>query len=192
MPADSQRRPMTPHEFLAWEQRQDAWHEFVDGQIRAMVGGTRGHNRIGQNIAFFLLTRLKGSKCHPFGPDMKIVTPAGNVRFADVVVDCGVGKPTDLAVAEPSVVVEVLSKSTAWADLTQKLDDYQSIPSVRHILHLAQERAEGELWSREADGWRRTSLSGLETEVALSAIGVTLPFSAAYEGVPFEDEAEET
>ncbi|MEJ0060075.1 MAG: Uma2 family endonuclease [Terricaulis sp.] len=187
---DTQRRRWTADEFLAWEAKQEAWHEFVDGQVRAMVGATRAHNRISANVLAHLHGRLKGSKCQPFGPDMKIVTPSGNVRFADVVIDCGVGKPTDLAADEPSVVVEVLSKSTAWADQTQKLDDYQAIPTMRHILHLAQERAEGELWTREVDGWRRAPFSGLETEVSFTAIGVTLPLSAAYEGVPFEEEAE--
>jgi Uma2 family endonuclease len=96
--------------------------------------------------------------------------------------------PEDIYASEPSVVVEVLSKCTAWEDITRKLDDYQSIPSMRHILHLSQDRAEGELWTRDADGWRRAPLRSLDAMAELSAIGVSLPLTAAYEGVEFDDE----
>jgi hypothetical protein len=95
-------------------------------------------------------------------------------------------KPDDIAATEPTVAVEVLSKSTAFLDQTHKLDDYQSIPSMRHILHLAQERVEGELWSRDASGWRRRALSGLDAEVDLAAIGVKFALSVAYDDVELD------
>ncbi len=186
--ADSLRRNMCLEDFLAWEERQENRNEFVDGAIRAMVGGTRRHNLIGQNVAFYLRVALKGSKCHPFGPDMKIVTPGGNLRYGDVTVDCGPMKGEDIAATAPTVVVEVLSKSTVVLDQTHKLGDYQSIPSMRHILHLAQERAEGELWTRDDGGWRRASLAGLEAIVDLTAIGVSFALAIAYDGVAFDEE----
>lgn len=186
--ADTLRRRWTLEEFLAWEERQETRHEFVDGMIRAMVGGTRRHNKIALNVAAYLSARLKGNKCQAYGSDMKIVSLAGNVRYPDVVVDCGPMSPDDIAATEPSVVVEVLSKSTAWADQTHKLDEYQAIPSMKHILHLAQERAEGELWTRKNDIWTRTPLHGLNAEVEFGAIGVNLPLAAAYDGVEFDPE----
>lgn len=181
---------MTTAEFLAWEARQPGRHEFVRGRIVAMVGGTRRHNAIGARVLAFLLSRLRGRSCQPYGADMKILIPSGNSRYADVVVDCGPMKDEDIAAAEPTVVVEVLSNSTSYADQTEKLDDYQSIPSMRHIVHLSQDRVAGEVWTRVGGEWKRTSLQGRDAEADLAAIGVTLPLSVAYEGVTFtEDEA---
>jgi Uma2 family endonuclease len=183
--ADTLLRPMTTAEFLAWEARQETRHEFVGGRIVAMTGGTRRHNTAGLNVASYLSQRLRGHKCRAYGPDMKVLIPNGNSRYPDVSVDCGQMKGEDIAATEPSVVVEVLSKSTAFLDQTDKLDDYQSIPSMRHILHLSQEKPEGELWSREESGWRRAKLAGLEAQVDLAAIGVSFPLAIAYEGVTF-------
>lgn len=187
--ADTHRRPRwTLPEFLAWEERQETRNEFVDGRTRAMVGGTRQHNSIAANVLSHLLGELRGSKCTPYGSDMKTITPAGNVRYGDVTVDCGPMKGDDIAATAPTLIVEVLSKSTAWVDQSHKLDDYQSIPSMRHILHLSQERIEGEIWSRDGDVWLRKPLSGADTEIDLSAIGVKLKLADAYEGVTFDAE----
>ncbi len=188
--ADTLPRRMTLAEFLAWEQAQETRNELVGGRIRAMTGGTRRHNKIARNVLAHLLHLLGSGKCQPYGSDMKILIPNGNVRYGDVTVDCGPMKGDDIAATEPTIVVEVLSKSTAFLDQTDKLDDYQSIPSMRHILHLSQERAEGELWSHEEGGWRREKLAGLEAKVDLAAIGVSFALAVAYDGVTFEsDEA---
>lgn len=185
--ADTLTRPMTLQEFLAWEERQEGRHEFVRGRIVAMVGGTRRHNWVGGNVFAHLRGLLKGKKCRPYGADMKVLIPNGNSRYADAVVDCGVMNDKDIAVAEPTVVVEVLSKSTTYADQTEKLDDYQSIPSMRHIVHLSQERIGGEVWTRSDSGWRRTPISGADAIVDLSALNVSFPLSIAYEDVSFEE-----
>lgn len=178
---------MTTAEFLAWEARQEGRHEFVAGRIVAMTGGTRRHNKTALNVGAHLTQLLKGQKCQAYGSDMKVLIPNGNSRYPDVTVDCGPMKGDDIAATEPTVVVEVLSKSTAFLDQTDKLDDYQSIPSMRHILHLSQEKFEGELWSRDEGGWRRVKLAGLEAVVDLAAIGVRFPLSFAYEGVTFDE-----
>lgn len=186
--ADTLPRPLTLAEFLAWEARQETRNEFVNGRIRAMTGGTRRHNKVGANVLTCLTQRLKGHKCQAYGPDMKIITPSGNSRYGDVTVDCGPMKGDDIAATEPTVVVEVLSKSTTFLDQNEKLDDYQSIPSMHHILHLSQEKPEGELWSRDESGWRRVKLAGPEASIDLSAIGVSFALAVAYEGVPFDSD----
>ncbi len=182
---------MTTADFLAWEARQEGRHEFVGGRIVAMVGGTRRHNWVGLNVVAHLKAALKGKKCRPYGADMKILIPNGNSRYGDAVVDCGAMNDQDITTSEPTVVVEVLSKSTKYDDQTEKLDDYQSIPSMRHILHLSQKRIGGELWTRRDDGWRRTSLAGAEAVVELSALGLSFPLAIAYEDVSFSDDSEQ-
>jgi len=187
--ADTVRRRWTLAEFLAWENQQETRHEFVSGRVRAMVGASRQHNMIARNLLAYLYDRLGNGKCQPYGSNMKVIRPEGNIRYPDVLVDCGPEKPDDVAATEPTVAIEVLSKSTAFFDQTEKLADYQSVPSMQHVLHLVQERAAGELWTRSGDGWRRTPLVGADAEVDLAAIGVTFALSVAYDGVPL-DEAE--
>lgn len=182
---------MTTADFLVWEARQEGRHEFVRGRIVAMVGGTRRRNWVGLNVVAHLKAALKGKKCRPYGADMKILIPNGNSRYADAVVDCGAMNDQDIAATAPTVVVEVLSKSTKYDDQTEKLDDYQSIPSMRHILHLSQKRIGGELWTRGNDGWRRTPLAGADAVVELSALSLSFPLAIAYEDVAFSEESEQ-
>ncbi len=184
--ADTLRRPLTLSEFLAWEARQETRHEFVGGRIRAMVGATRRHGDIAGNIFMLLRAALKGKKCRPFMETLKVITPAGDVRYPDVLVDCGEGKPEDVAAAEPTIVVEVLSRSTLQIDISEKLADYQSVPSINAILHVQQGVISGSLWTRMEDSWRYEALSGPEAIVELSAVDVRIVLGQIYEGVTLD------
>jgi Uma2 family endonuclease len=176
------RSTMTVADFLAWEERQETRHEFVGGTIRAMTGGTLRHNQISLNVVVALRSRLRGGPCAPFGIDVKVRTPAGNIRYPDALVDCGKRDPTAQEAAEPRVVFEVLSPSTEWFDQTQKLEDYQSIASVTHVVFLAQDRKLARIWTRGATGWAMAELAGDDAAVELTALQITLPFAELYEG----------
>ena len=82
-------RQQTLEEFLAWEREQPQRHERVSGVIRMMTGGTIDHNRIALNVADALRQRLRDGDCEAFVNDVKVVTPAGDVMYPDVVVACG-------------------------------------------------------------------------------------------------------
>ena len=111
----------------------------------------------------------------------------GNIRFPDVTIDCGPRRPTSYESAEPTVVFEVLSPSTRRFDLLRKGDEYRGVASMRHIVILEPDRAEALLWTRADDGsWPEARpITGLAAELALSAVGVTLPMAEIYEDVDF-------
>jgi Uma2 family endonuclease len=178
------RTRMAPEAFLEWEDRQERKHELVDGVIRLMAGASAAHNTICLNLASALKGRLRGKPCRPFGMDMKVHIPNGNFRYPDTVVDCGSMKNKDVVAAEPRVVIEVLSPSTEWFDQTKKLEDYQSVPSIRQIAFLAQDRAFARVWTRTGASW--TSVEGSEGMLSLPSIEVEFPLSEAYDGVEFE------
>ena len=179
------RLHMSLEQYLDWESRQERKHELVDGVIRLMAGATVAHNAIAANLIIALGPRLRGKPCRPFGSDMKVRIPSGNIRYPDVTVDCGMPKPTDLWAAEPRVIIEVLSPSTEWFDQTQKLEEYQSIPSVAYVAFLSQNRAFGRVWTRTGDGWTSVDATGMEAALAFPAIETDVPLSEAYEGVEF-------
>src|SRR3954469_20921729 len=80
---------MTPAEYLAFERASPERHEYADGEIFAMAGGTREHSLVSQNIAGELRHALLAGPCEVHGPEMKIRTPAGKYHYADAFVLCG-------------------------------------------------------------------------------------------------------
>ncbi|QYU67992.1 Uma2 family endonuclease [Leptolyngbya sp. 15MV] len=69
--------------YLAWEAKQQIRHEFVDGEVRAMTGGSHRHDTIANNLRFALFGALRGGPCRVQGPDLKIATGNANARYPD-------------------------------------------------------------------------------------------------------------
>lgn len=82
-------RYRTLDDFLAWEREQPQRYERVSGVIRMMTGGTIDHNRISLNVTEAFRQRLRDGNCETFVNDLKVVTPAGDVMYPDMVVACG-------------------------------------------------------------------------------------------------------
>lgn len=184
------RLTMSFDRYIEWEKTQERKHELVDGAITAMAGGTWAHALIAANLLAALNGRLRGKPCRAIGSDFKVRTGQGNVRYPDVIVDCGKPKPGALWAAEPRVIIEVLSPSTEWFDQTKKLEEYQSIPSVAHVAFLSQNRAFGRVWTRSGDGWSTIDADGVGAALAFPAIDAEVPLSDIYDGVEFASPAE--
>ena len=175
------REAMTPEEFLAWEAKQELKWEFDGFQPVAMVGATLVHAAIQGNIIIALGNRLRGRPCRPFGSDVKVqIGP--RYRYPDVLVSCSPTTPGVTVAADPVVIFEVLSESTARTDKTTKLTEYCSLPSVQHYVMLEQDQAFATVVSRNATGWGLETL-GADGVLAMPEIGVEVPMSELYEGL---------
>lgn len=181
---------MTPDEFLVWCLDQpDRW-ELVHGiPIRMMTGATHGHDDVVVNLIVELGTRLKGKPCRPKTADIAAKMARGNIRRPDVTVDCGTADRKALASAAPTVFFEVLSPSTRTFDQFRKTEEYKAVPTLRHIVLIDPDRPRVWLWSRadEAAPWSDQDVEGLEADVPLTAIDVSLPMASIYDGVTLED-----
>ena len=176
---------MTAEQFLDWERQQDLKWEFDGFEPVAMTGGTDAHSAICGNILTALNNRLRGKPCRPRGPDFKVQTGTG-YRYPDALVTCTpVPLDADIA-AEPVVLFEVLSKSTARSDQTTKLLEYRAIPSVQHYVLLDQEQAIVTVYSRRGGEWIVTQLLNPDT-LPLPEIGVEIPVSELYADVSFPE-----
>ena len=190
--AEPQLRRMTQDEFFDWQERQEHLYELVDGipvlPLKMMTGASQRHDRVAVNVIASLHGQLRGGPCRPTTDDLAVRIPSGNVRRPDVTVECGgQGGLREFAVREPRVVIEVLSPSTMSFDRIRKLPEFQTIPSVQHILLIDTETPRADLWSRLGDGhWRQTKYDGLDAKVALPAIGATLALADVFEGLEFE------
>jgi len=184
-PAASQEK--TYAEYLAIEAATGMKHEWVDGVVYAMSGGTLAHNHLGAQIIGELLRLIGDRPCRVFTSDQK--TRPSRVRFAaypDVTVVCGepiVHDDDPNAVTNPIVLVEVLSDSTEGWDRAGKFRRYRKLASLQHYVLVSQHERCIEVYSRANDGTWIFS-EALEGEsAALEALGGSLDVDRVYRNV---------
>ena len=174
--------------YLAWEAEQCERHEFVDGEVYAVTGARDSHNRVAGNIYIGLRSALKGSPCRTFMSDMKLRVADEDVYFyPDVFVTCDErdrSPEADLVKRHASLVVEVLSDSTAAYDRGRKFELYRSIDSLSEVLFVQPDRRQVDLFRRNpADGlWVLHPASGSDT-LHLASLDVDLPLAVVYDEV---------
>jgi Uma2 family endonuclease len=172
-------------EYLAWEREQPEKHEFHAGEVFAMAGGSARHNALSIAMAVHLTAALRGKGCHVLSSDQRIAAKEGDrYVYADAVVACGgfQAEPgTTDVLANPKIIVEVLSRSTEAYDRGDKWEAYQRLPSLTDYLLVSQEVARIEQFQRGADGSWRYRLIEAGQVVTLSN-GATLTIDAVYEG----------
>ena len=121
--------------YLAWEAQQSERHEYFQGNVFAMAGGTQNHNTVSGNAYMALRNHLKGTPCQVFIADVRVQVAAVDAYFyPDVVVRCQPRAGADgqaLSVDAPILVVEVLSDGTATWDRGGKFVAYRQLPGLQ-------------------------------------------------------------
>lgn len=177
---------LTVDEYLAGESRAERKHEFVDGVIYSMVGGSNAHAIIATNITGLLHAQLRGSRCRVFNSDAKVrIRRGSSTRFyyPDASVICTPNRPQDTFNDHPVVVIEVLSESTRRTDENEKRDAYLSIDSLLVYVLVEQETAAVVVHRRTEIGFSREVWSGVDATIPLPEIGCSLPLAEIYLGV---------
>lgn len=178
-------------DYIAFDHQAEDRYEYFDGEIVCMSGGSLSHNRIMSNLMTSLANQLAGSGCEVLPSEMRIKVPTARpYRYPDVVVVCGEPEIETLQGQEllvnPVLLIEILSPSTAAYDQGEKFIGYQSIPTFREYVLVAQARAQITHYTRQPDGqWLRNDLVGIKNIIALSSIGCTLTFEQIYRRVRF-------
>ena len=176
---------MTLAEFLTWEERQELRYEFDGFAPIAMTGGTARHEAISGTLRALLYQRLRGSRCHPWGPNSKIEVQ-GRIRYPDAFVNCTPVPPRSTIIAAPVVVFEVLSASTSRTDRIEKLREYQATPSIQRYVILEQDSIGAMVFSRHGDDWTAGVLTETDT-LTMPEIDVELRMADVYADVTFDD-----
>jgi len=181
----------TIEEYLDLLHESEERLEYFDGEIVSMSGGKKSHNRATRNISRKLGELLDGKSCEVFDGNQAVKTPtAPPFRFPDTSAVCGEATFDDMrghdVLTNPILIVEVLSRSTKGYDRDAKFLAYQAIESFREYLLVAQESPHVIQYVRQPDAkWLRTDIIGLESEVRLESVGVSLPLSDIYRMVEF-------
>lgn len=181
--------PMTPEAYLAFERAQlDAKHEFLNGDVIAMAGASRQHNRIVTNLVVSLGSQLRGRPCDVYSSDMRVKIPTtGLYTYPDVIAMCHDPQFEDEALdtlLNPSVIIEVLSPSTEAYDRGIKFAHYRSIDAMQIYILIAQDKPQVEIFRRQGKrDWLLSVVEGLDARVSLESIGCELALAEVYERV---------
>ena len=176
--------------YLAWEDRQAEKHEYLRGEVFAMVGARREHVVVSGNLYAAFKQRLRGGPCQAYVADLKLRVEAVDAFFyPDVMVSCDSrDHAAGQFIAHPTLIVEVLSESTAAFDRGDKFAAYRTLPSLQEYVLVDIPSRRVESFRRTADhDWlfheHRPDLG----DCHFPALGVSIPFGEIFENVVPED-----
>jgi Uma2 family endonuclease len=179
---EAARRRIGIAEFLAWDGEGDRRYELVGGAIVAVAPPSNAHAVIVANAVGAIRSDLD-APCRVLS-EVGIVVPSRDDLFyqADLAIACSVFSADARGIADPVVIVEVLSPSTAGRDRGVKLADYRLIGSVRDILLIASDRMRVEHWRRAGEEWTLADLLGSD-RITLLSVGIEIAVAALYDGL---------
>jgi Uma2 family endonuclease len=184
----AEKPPFTAQNFLDWERQQPNKHEFVQGETFAMAGASDAHVTVRGNVFASLKAHLRGTPCRAYIADMKVQVESADAFFyPDVMVTCSA---TDAqrpdAKHEPTLVLEVLSPTTAAYDRGLKFEYYRTLPTLQEYVLIDPERHSVEVFRRnEANQWVLHPF-GANAEVEFASVNLRLPMAAVYEDVALQ------
>ena len=186
MTHSARRHRYTYADYLTVEDGSQIRHEFLDGEIYAMAGGSPEHAALAVSVSSALLVQLRGRPCRVMSSDLRVrVLATGLSTYPDVTVVCGPlerDPESRVTVVNPTVVVEVLSDSTEEYDRGEKLDHYRRIASLRECLLVSHRTRLIEVERRESDGSWTRHRAGAGEQIRLESIGCDLDVDDIYRG----------
>lgn len=173
----------SPEEYLRLEEAATERHEFVEGAIFMMAGGSTAHNRIAGLLYAKLLEATDSDDCEVFIENVKLRCPDETVYYPDVMLTCESDDHHRYYRVHPCFIAEILLDSTAVIDRGEKLLRYRAIPSLQSYALLAQDTARAEVYKRLPDGsWRYDVLEG-DAVLDIPCANLSLAVSSLYRGV---------
>jgi Uma2 family endonuclease len=174
----------TPEEYLALERKAEVKSEYFNGFITAMSGASRKHNLVAGNLYAEIHHQLRNRPCEAYMGDMRVRTsPTGLYTYPDVVVVCG--EPVFLddeldTLLNPTLVVEVLSRSTEEYDRGGKFEQYRTLKSLKEYVLVAQDQVLVERRTKQGRKWTTTEYRSIEQTLVLESIGCAIPLREVY------------
>jgi len=176
-------------DYLAALEMSEVKLEYCDGEIYAMAGGTPAHADLAA-AAIRLLSNALLERCRVSTSDLKVrIEATGLSTFPDVSVVCGEREFARLdrnAITNPTLLIEVTSKSTEDYDRGEKLNHYQQCPSLRAVLFVSHRRPQVTLVSRNGAGWD-TSEYRPGQRVKVAALALDFSVDELYAGIALDE-----
>lgn len=177
--------------YFALEAASEIRHEYRDGWLLARVGLSLRHSQIKDNTCWAVRDALAGRPCRVVTSDLRVKVSPTRYRYPDVIVLCrepeifpmpGAGD----TLANPEILVEVLSDSTKEEDRVTKYDEYTALPSLQEYWIIAQDEPRVIQHTRQGDAWVARSLRGPGATLRSSYLAVEIPLEEFYRLVAFD------
>jgi Uma2 family endonuclease len=172
--------------FLQWVQKQERRCELKDGEVIMHPGGTKRHAWIIGRFVSLLSARLD-PEVWAVGPSEIAIEIGPDIRYPDIVVERIQDDGGALSTETPIVLIEVLSPSSVGTDMTVKLAEYTSLPSLEAYIVASQDEPICWVWQRggEDRGFAKNpeEIAGRDKEIVIAALGITLPMSEIFRGI---------
>lgn len=180
----------SPEEYFAYDASIEGKAEYYDGEIFDMAGGTVIHGLITMNLGGELVALLKGKGCRVVSGDVRIeINTARAYVYPDLSVICGDFETSKInldTATNPTLVVEVLSKSTSFFDHVGKFEKYRKLQSLKEYVLVEQDTAHVKVYRHAGDNqWLFSEYVGMDAVVPFASLSVTVPLSDIYAGVEF-------
>lgn len=178
---------LSEKEYLAFERNALDKHEFYKGEVFAMSGASFKHNLIESNLRGLLHNFLKGKQCREFGSNLRIHIPSNSLyTYPDILVLC---KEPDFVdeefdtITNPSIIIEILSPSTADYDRGAKFDLYREILTLKEYLLIDSKTVHTVLYTKNNDStWILSETKNLTDNILLPSIDFKISLADIYEG----------
>jgi Uma2 family endonuclease len=191
MIANVRHQSMTPAEYLVWEAEQSLRHEYIEGEVYAMAGGTLPHNDIAVNLTSALRSALRGTGCKVRMSDAKVkISENGPYFYPDLVVSCDDRDRQAMdAICYPILIIEVLSPSTAGFDRGDKFRFYRRLSSLQEYVLIDVEKVgidcyrKGNMGKWELTNYPEDAEDAANPILELASLDFCLPLALVYEEV---------
>jgi Uma2 family endonuclease len=183
----------TPTEYLAWEEQQELRHEYINGEVYAMTGGTVNHGEIAVNFATILRNHLEDNGCRVLSSDVKVnIQNSNDYVYPDLSITCD---PKDRGATEfishPCIVVEVLSPSTEAYDRGNKFNLYRrSDASLQEYILVSTTEIAIDIYRKNERGRWEINNYRAGDSIELESIDLTFPIERVFKGIVFDPESE--
>lgn len=181
---------LTPEEYFIWEEQQLDRHEYIDGEVYAMSGGTINHGDIALNLGALLKTHMRGHGCKTLNSDCRVnIFGTNKYVYPDLSITCDErDKTTPQYITYPCLIVEVLSPNTEAYDRGNKFKMYRCNPSLQEYVLVSTEAIEIELFRKtDTDIWQIIDYQAGDI-VELKSINLRFSIEQVYEEIVFPEQ----
>jgi Uma2 family endonuclease len=173
--------------FLAWVQGREERYELVEGRVVMMVGASRGHGLIVANLVVLLRNQINAGQWTVIA-DFGVDAGPRTLRYPDIMIEPAGANLADYTTAEPVLLAEVLSPTTAEVDLGDKAAEYLKLPSLCAYLVFAQREPKAYVWQRGAGDFHSapTAVAGRDASIRIEQLNLAVALDAVYAGIKFD------
>jgi len=188
---------ISPQDYLAAERVSQEKHEYFNGEVIEMQGASLKHEDIVSNIVGEIRNKLKGKDCRVRASNLRTASPFfKSFTYPDATIVCVEPQLSDDnfdVLQNPTVIFEVVSKSSQGNDYGLKLMYYRQIVSLQeYVLVNSFQKCQVDVFRRNSNNtWTLETYNNLQKSLMLQSVGISILLADIYENVTFEPIKEE-